>query len=384
MIRVGVDLSCLMARPLTGVGYYTLSLFHALTSGPKTFDVRVLASSARPRGDLFRTLREQCSRVAVFPWPTRLKNRMWTRFEWPPIEWFIGSVDIVHGAFHLLPPSRRARRMVTIFDLSNLRYPEMHRAESFHIHAPLLRHAVDKADRIIAISQSCKNDIIELLGASADRIRVVHGGIDIEEFSGAIDTGLIQALRKRFNIPGDYFIHLGTLEPRKNLARLIEAYARLRQRFKDCPQLVLAGQAGWMYEDVFASIERLRLGDSVVHTGYLERTAAVSLLRGAYACVYPSLYEGFGLPVLEAMAARIPVLTSNVSSMPEVAGETGILVDPKSVDAIEAGLVELIENLSAARQRTEAAYERASRFTWKDSARALAEVYRELAGEARS
>jgi glycosyltransferase involved in cell wall biosynthesis len=303
---------------------------------------------------------------------------MWTTIEWPPFEWFTGPVDVAHGAFHLLPPSRHARRMATIFDLSNLRCPEMHRAESFGIHAPLLRHAAARADRIVAISESCKTDVVELLGVHPDRVRVVLGGIHLQEFGGAQDDHLLQILRKRFSISGNYLIHLGTLEPRKNLPRMIEAYARVRHRFEDCPRLVLAGQAGWMFEDVFSSIERLRLSNHVVHTGYLERNEAVCLLRAAHACVYPSLYEGFGLPVLEAMAARIPVLTSNVSSMPEVVGDTGILVDPKSVDAIEAGLLELIENRTASRQRVEAAYERAKQFTWENSARALAEVYTEL------
>ena len=368
-----------MARPLTGVGYYTLSLFEALTASRDVFDVRIFASSARPTRDLFETLARHGSRVTTLPWPTRLKNRMWTSLEWPPIEWFTGAVDIAHGAFHLLPPSKRARRIVTIFDLSNLRYPEMHRAESFAIHAPLLRHAAAKADMIIAISESCKRDIIDFLGASPERVKVVYGGIDVEEFSVPLDTELLATIKKRFKISAEYFIHLGTLEPRKNLSRLLEAYARLRKRGEDCPQIVLAGQKGWMYEDVFETISRLDIVEAVVHTGYLERAEAVTLLRGAHSCVYPSMYEGFGLPVLEAMAARVPVLTSNISSMPEVAGETGLLVDPNDVDSIESGLVSLVSQRHEALRRVETAYQRAMTFTWKNSARALAGVYQEIA-----
>ena len=369
-----------MARPLTGVGYYTLSLFNALVSEFTDLDVRVFASSARPTRDLFETLQKSVSRIRTLPWPTRLKNRMWTGLEWPPIEWFTGAVDIAHGAFHLLPPSRRAKRVVTIFDLSNLRYPEMHRAESFGIHAPLLRHAAAKADCILAISQSCKKDIVELLGVAEERVSVVYGGVDVDEFGGRLDAGLLASLRARFGIKGGYFIHLGTLEPRKNLPRLLEAYARVRSRMRDCPQLVLAGQAGWLFDDVFAAVERLGLAGSVIHTGYLARNEAVVLLRGAYACVYPSLYEGFGLPVLEAMAARVPVMTSNVSSMPEVAGNTGTLVDPNRVEEIEAGLMELLDHRDAAIARVEAAYARAQGFSWRSSANTLAAVYKELHG----
>jgi glycosyltransferase involved in cell wall biosynthesis len=136
-----------------------------------------------------------------------------------------------------------------------------------------------------------------------------------------------------------------------------------------------------MYDEIFAAIRRLQLEGAVVHTGYLDRRDAVVLLRGSRACVYPSLYEGFGLPVLEAMAARTPVLTSNVSSLPEIAGDTALLVDPESTDAIEAGLTDLIQHREAALRRADAGYERAKRFTWEKSAESLGRVYRSLAEE---
>jgi glycosyltransferase involved in cell wall biosynthesis len=365
-----------MARPLTGVGYYTLNLFSTFASEHPEFALRAFVSSARPNLDPLLELQKRCASFKSAPWPTRLKNRMWTKLEWPPLEWFTGKTDIVHGAFHLLPPSRRSPRLVTIFDLSNLRYPELHQEDSFHIHAPLLHHAVKRADSIIAISQSCKNDIVELLGVAPERVDVVYGGIDVSEFAKKADAEYLNSLRKRFGVRGEYFIHLGTLEPRKNLPRLIKAYASLKNSDRSRPQLVLAGQAGWMFEEIFETIERLNLGKDVIHTGYLSREDALSLLSGASACVYPSLYEGFGLPVLEAMAAGVPILTSNVSSMPEVAGNTGILVNPTDIDEIASGLTELIERPEDAARRAEAARSRAGQFTWSKSAATLAAIYR--------
>ncbi len=378
-IAIGLDLSCLVPQPLTGVGYYTLHLFLALARLRAGLDLRVFASSAQAVPEVVRALRDECSAWRSVRWPTRLKNALWTRFEWPPIEWFTGPVDVAHGAFHLLPATKRARRVVTVFDLSGLRYPDTHTADNLEYHRALLRHAVARADALVAISESCKADLVELLHAPEERIHVVYGGVYLDEFSGAIDIERLEVLKARFGIRGEYLIHLGTVEPRKNLVRLIEAYARIRARAPSCPQLVLAGQRGWKSDDVFEAIERLHLEQAVVHTGYLDRADAVRLLRGAHACVYPSLYEGFGLPVLEAMAARVPVLTSNVSSLPEVLGDTGILADPLDLDALEAGIVDLLERRGEAEARLDAAYARATLFSWESSAGDLAQVYRIVA-----
>jgi len=346
------------------------------------FTYRIFASGAGGAGEVLRQLATRCSSARCVRWPTRLKIPIWTRLEWPPIEWFVGRVDVAHGAFHLLPASRRARRVVTVFDLTNLRYPEAHVAGETRAHVRMLEHAGRRADALIAISQSSAADLVELLGVARELVHVVPGGVRLEEFSGPWDGEAFEDLTGRLGVVGPYFVHLGTLEPRKNLPRLLEAYARLRERLPDCPQLVLAGKKGWKYEPVFEAIAALGLAKHVVHTGYVAREDAVRLLRGAYACVYPSLYEGFGLPVLEAMAARTPVLTSNVSSLPEVVGDTGLQVDPENVEAIEAGMAWLLEHEAEARERAEAAYRRAQCFTWERSAEKLVGVYREVAGRA--
>jgi glycosyltransferase involved in cell wall biosynthesis len=376
---VAFDASCLVEQPLTGVGYYTLHQLRALLQLEGAPRLRLVASSAQPVPPVLRELGAAAASFRMVRCPTRLKVALWTRAGWPPVEWFAGPVDIAHGGFHLLPAARRTvRRVVTVFDLSGLRRPETHSAANLALQERLLRHAAGRADALVAISQSCKEDAVELLGADPARVHVVYGGVFLEEFGGALPERLLAETRARLGIPGDYLIHLGTLEPRKNLPRLLEAYARVCARVPDCPMLVLAGRKGWMYDAVFETIERLRIGARVVHTGYLSREEAVALLRGAAGCVYPSLYEGFGLPVLEAMAARTPVLTSNVSSMPEVIGDCGITVAPESTDEIEAGLESLVRDRDAALARVDRAYRRAARFTWENSARSLTGVYARL------
>jgi len=377
-MRIALDLSCLVPQPLTGVGYYTINLFEAYHRLYPETAFRVVSASAQAASAPLREAAAPLGGVRHLRLPTRLKTLVCSRLEWPPVEWITGAVDIVHGGFHLLPPSRRAPRMITLFDLTNIRQRDTHSDDSIRIHEQLLRHAVSQASALVAISESTRQDAIELLGADPDKVHVVYGGVVLDEFDRPFDEPLHRETCARFGLDGPYWIHLGTLEPRKNLVRLVEAYARVRSSHPDCPKLVLAGGKGWMYEGIFEAIGRLRLGEAVVHTDYLKREEAVSLLRGADACVYPSLYEGFGLPVLEAMAARVPVLTSNVSSLPEVIGDTGIQVDPESEDAIAAGLLSLLHDRDGAEARIPEARTRAETFTWDHSARALHAVYEGL------
>lgn len=365
---------------MTGVGYYTLNLLRAFVQEAPEFNLRFVASSARAPRRALEPLGNWAVQMRGVHCPTRLKSMLWSCLEWPPIEWFTGPVDIAHGTFSLLPAARRAKRVSTIFDITDVRYPETRRRRIARMHARMIWHAVRRGDAIVAISENARAELIEYLGADPDRVHVVPGGCNIEEFAGPIDEKRLEQLKFRFGIGLPYFIHLGTIEPRKNLARLVEAYHAVHQRLKDCPVLVLAGMRGRMSSDVFDAIAKYALEKSVICTGYLARPDAILLLRGAFACVYPSFYEGFGLPVLEAMAARVPVMTSNVSSIPEVIGEHGILIDPKSVESISSGLAALVVSRDATLERVDGAYERATRFTWQESARALERVYRGLLG----
>lgn len=374
-ISIAADLSCLASRPVTGVGYYTRHLFEALLRQSPEVDLRVFACAARPLPEEVRAFGTKATRFAGHRISTRLKNELWTRCEWPPLSWFLGDTDIVHGGFHLLPPSRTARRVVTIFDLAGMRRTAIHEDAALTMHRKLLGHAIPRADGILAISQSCRDDVIELLNADPAKVHVVPGGVRLDEFTGPLDEATLQAAKSRHGISGAYWIHLGTLEPRKNLLRLVEAYARLRARH-EVPRLVLAGGVGWMFEPVLEAISRLGIEGDVIRTGYLAREDALVLLRGARACVYPSLYEGFGLPVLEAMAARVPVLTSNVSSLPEVIGDTGILVEPESEDSLDAGLERLLLDTGSEASRVASAWQRAQGMTWNHSAAALLSAYR--------
>lgn len=363
---------------MTGVGYAALHQVRALLAR-RSEEVRLFAVRARggPRTvpeDLLRA----ASRVTILPRARRLKLLLWSRLEWPPLEWFCGPTDIAHELFHQVPAARRAARVATVHDLSVFRHPETHTPETVRIHTALLRHCATRADAIVAVSDSCRRDLIELLDAAPEKVHVVPNGVCLEEFEDELDTTALDGLKERLGIPRRYLIHLGTVEPRKNLPRLLRAYSRLCERVADCPGLVLVGKIGWKADPVISALGDPRLRDRVVHVGYLPRREALLLLRGASACAYPSLYEGFGLPVLEAMAARTPVITSNVSALPDVTGDTALLVDPHDEEALTHAMVELIERPEEARRRAEAARERAQRFTWSASADALVRAYRHI------
>jgi len=379
-IRVGLDLSCAFERPLTGVGYAALFQVRALAAGPEPFDLRLFATRARHAPAALDGMEEAFTCRVVCRNLRRAKRFLWLHAQWPPMEWFCGELDIAHGLFHQLPAARRAARIVTVHDLSFLRLPETHTKETVRHHSAFLRQAARKADACIAVSQSCRDDLLELLHVPPERVFVVPQGVRLEEFAGELDEHALGALQQRLGIRGPYYVHLGTIEPRKNIPRLLQAYHRVRQRRSNCPQLVLVGTKGWLYEPSFRAIRDLGLEADVVHAGYLPRGDAVLLLRGALACAYPSLYEGFGLPALEAMAAGTPVITSNRTALPEVVGDTGILVDPENVDAIEAALEDVLEQPDRAADRAGAARVRAREFTWQRSAAALAAVYRRLVG----
>lgn len=377
-MRAGIDISCLLARPLTGVGYATLHLLNAMAA-QKQLDIRLFASSARINPAALDFLQAQFP-LRMVRWPTLLKNQMWTRLEWPPIERWTGPIDVAHGAFHLLPASRSARRMVSVYDLYGLRHPEMASNKmSPRQHRLMLRHAAKRADVLLAISEHTRRECIEMLHIPEERCRVVYCGVDHREFEGDLDTDALDALKKRLAVSGDYLIYLGTIEPRKNLARLVQAYAQVRARRKDCPPLLLAGGLGWQYQDVFRTISALDLGRCVIHAGYLSRREAMLLLRGARGSVYMSLYEGFGLPVLESMAAGTPVAASDSAAIPEVLGDTGIKADPINIESIASAIEQLVYDEAGERERTAAALERARQFTWERTARGVADIYQALA-----
>lgn len=293
-------------------------------------------------------------------------------------------VEVFHAADQLPYAPPGAATVLTIHDLTTRRFPEMHVAENAALHALKERFAHDRADRIIAISEATRRDIVSELGIPSERISVVYGAADARFRPHAPDE--TRPILARYHLAhGEYVLSVGTLEPRKNYIRLIESYAAVRAQYtaneRRLPPLIIAGGYGWQYEAILATPEQAGVAGLVRFLGRVPDDDLPALIAGARLFVYPSLYEGFGLPPLEALASGTPVVVSNTASLPEVVGDAGLYCDPYDVHDIARQIVALLENEDLARRLQRAGIARARQFSWERAARETLAVYDQARAE---
>jgi glycosyltransferase involved in cell wall biosynthesis len=303
--------------------------------------------------------------------------RIWHRAQIPlPVEVFTGKIDLFHATDFTLPPTL-CRTILTVHDLSFVRVPETTSPTLKRYLDKVVPRSIKRADHILADSQATKDDIIALYNTPSDKVTVLLSGVE-PRFHPIDDLNALERVRVRYALPDrPYILSVGTVQPRKNYVRLVEALGKLRGQGIDV-SLVIVGAPGWLAEPIYETIKKLRLSEFVRFTGFADDADLPALYTGAVCAAVPSLYEGFGLPVLEAMACGTPVLTSNVSSLPEVAGDAALLVDPYDTQAIADGLTRLITDSALRDQLIARGFKQASRFTWERSARELHAIYRQL------
>ncbi|MFQ6100186.1 MAG: glycosyltransferase family 4 protein [Anaerolineae bacterium] len=305
-------------------------------------------------------------------WPT---SRAAARVVWEQLvqPWALHRIgaDLVHGPVFVGPLLTPCPVVVTIHDLSFIRFPGLFQPANRLYLTVLTRLSARRARRLIAVSAHAAAESTRLLGVPPERVDVVYHGVD-PAFRPLPDDE-VAAFRQRRGLPERFVLFVGTLEPRKNLARLVEAFARIHD---GRVRLVLAGGKGWFYDELFAKVEALGLSEEVILPGYVMNDELPLWYNAATVLAYPSLYEGFGLPVLEAQACGTPVLTSNVSSLPEAAGDAAVMIDPYDVEALAAGLSRLLEDEALRRELREHGLAHASQFTWSHTAQETARVYR--------
>jgi glycosyltransferase involved in cell wall biosynthesis len=295
-----------------------------------------------------------------------------------PIELPRARVDLLHALGFVSPIGWRGPTVVTVYDLSFLRFPEVfNRANRLYLGTatpPSLR----RADRVITISESARQDVIELCNVPPERVTPILLAADDRFRPAGQDE--VRAFRARHNVPERFVLYLGTLEPRKNVETLVRAYAMLRARGSDDHKLVLAGPRGWQYEPIFDLVTTLGLSEQVIFPGFVPADEQALWYSSATVFAFPSRYEGFGLPLLEAMACGAPVVSSSASSLPEVVGDAGLLVDPMDVAGLSEALQALLEDEDRRRALAEAGRARASQFSWRRMASETVQVYREVLG----
>lgn len=319
-------------------------------------------------------------RVRRSSWPTATP---YGRIAWEqlcaPVVVRQEQVDVLHGMAFVAPLLSPCPTVVTVLDLSFLRFPEAFKGFKRAYLTLATRISVRRAAKVIAISESTRRDVIELLGVPAERVERIYCGADPRFRPLPVDE--VAAFRREKALPEHFVLFLGTIEPRKNVLTLIEAYAALiaaePRRMQGVP-LVLAGGRGWLAEPVYARIEELDLQDRVSFAGYVPEEEKALWYNAATCLCYPSLYEGFGLPPLEAMACGVPVVTSNVSSLPEVVGEAALTVDPLDSAALCAALRRVLIDPEVRAELSALGVARARSFSWNEAALQTADVYRRV------
>lgn len=366
-MRVAYD-AAPMLNPRAGIGHYAGALLDEMLKSTD-FDFTLFAITRAtngrdiPRNDRVRLLHRRI--------PARVFVTSWEALGWPRGELLIGDADVVHGTNFWLPPITRRRGVVTIHDLTFLLYPELC-TRQVRRYRWIVPKVLTRCAAVITPTKTVRNEVAEHLKFPEDRIFVTPEGVS-GHFRGSLPD---RELMSRLGVTGDYVLFSGTQEPRKNLDRLIQAFARLEGSEL---KLVITGPPGWGGVDLPALAHELGLETRVVFCGYLSSEDLASVMAGARAYVFPSIYEGFGLPPLEAMAAGIPVVASRAGSLPEILGDAPVWCDPMDTSSIAEAISAVVSDESVRRRAIESGAQIASGYRWSETARLTVEAYRVVA-----
>ena len=377
-MKIGFDISA-QSVLRSGVGNYQVNLINSLLKIYKDDFFELYAFNFRNRkkiGDI--KFQHDNYEIKAIPVPQRLITLWWMISSLPHLEFFTGNCDVFQISEICVQPVKKAKTVAFVHDLTTLLFPENHVRSNVMLHNLRFRN-INKADAILTNSEHTKKDIIEHLKISPDKIFVTYLGAD-DIFVPSADSD-IAAIKMKYGIAAPYMLFVGTVEPRKNLKTLIRAFNNIKSG-KDIPhKLVIAGRKGWKYEDIFSEIRKSAYSSDIIYLDYIPESDLPGLMSGCDVFVYPSLYEGFGLPVLEAMKCGAPVITSNVSSLPEVGGNACIYIDPNDDKSLADNIYSVISDSALKKSMAEKGNFRAKDFSWDKCAEETMAVYRAVAGK---
>ncbi|MDR0375330.1 MAG: glycosyltransferase family 4 protein [Treponema sp.] len=371
-MNVSFDVLPLLTEKKTGIGYYTEYLIKEI--------IRKYPNNSYTLD--FFTLKEDNIRfVSGFLRDNVRANACkWFRSCWYkllrpilpfPYSFFFGKVsDVYVFCNYYVPPFVPGKKILVVHDLVFRDLSETVNIKTKYALKMFFKKSLKYADVIITVSDFTKERLFHYYPFVKNKqVYAVHSGVDAEKFYSKDNSSEEKTrVKNKYKISGEYFIYLGTLEPRKNLPNLIKAYSNFISKAVNAPKLVMAGGKGWLYDEIFTAVKGLRLENNIIFTGYVDENDVAPLIKGAVAFCFVALYEGFGLPVLEAMACGTAVITSNVSSLPEVAGDAALLVDPLNVDDIANGLAKLYYDSEYREKFIAKGYERVKLFSWENTA----------------
>jgi len=370
-LTVGFDATA-AARQSAGIGRYTRELLQALARRRDNYTYRVYYCNGGQLDGAMPAL-DARFHVRALPVSDRVLNAVWHRSHLPiPVQWLAGHFDVFHSPDFALPPTLGSPSVLTIHDAAFLTRPDCAYPTLRAYLQQVVPRSARRATRIIAVSENTRRDVIALMGIAPERVITVFEGVP--SHFGPVTRGAALDRVRELGIHEPYILSVGTLEPRKNYVRLLEAYALLRKHGAT-QKLVIAGGRGWLFEPIFRRLTELELGQSVQ---LIDRPSDAALMALYSACdlfIYPSLYEGFGIPPLEALACGAPVVCSGASSLPEVVGDAALTFDPLDVEQIAASLQRVLSDEALRDDLRRRGRRQAAQFTWDRAACQTVEVY---------
>lgn len=365
-MHIGIDASRVAEDSRTGTENYTFNLIEALKKIDKV-NKYTLYFNKLPQ---YFEINQQNVSTRLIP-----MKRLWTQARLA-VECLFNPPDILFVPAHTLPIIRlpKVRTVVTIHDLGAEFLAEYHQFPQKLYLNWSTKYAARNADQLIAVSKSTQRDLIARLGAKKEKISVIYEGVD-QDFFQKNSHEETSAIKAKYGLNKPYLLFVGTIQPRKNLELLIEAFARVKNTDLE---LVIAGKPGWLYETIYLSPEKNKVKDKVKFLGFIPTDDLPPVYSGALAFVYPSLYEGFGLPLLEAMACSCPIIASNSSSIPEVVGDAALLFDPNNKDQIVKSIRTIIKDSDLRADLAQKANRQVKKFTWEKAAEETLKVFEKV------
>ncbi len=370
---VCIDLSA-AAQERAGLGRYAASLGEALLALGLPLTAFINDQRGSRLGPPLNGVPTRSVHLARKPWRLRAAG---TYFGGPSLDSVFAGLDIYHATEHLLPRLKRVSSVFTLHDIAYIRFPEYHLLQNRLFLTWMMPRFLAQADHIITISESTRRDALQHYRLDPAKIDVIPEGVE-PRFTPAVEADRLTAVRRAYDLPSRFILFVGTIEPRKNLPTLLAAYAALRVKYPDVG-LVIAGGKGWLYQSFFDQLSALGLRDVVKLTGFFPDEELPTLLNAAEVFAFPSHFEGFGLPPLEAMACGVPVVCSNASSLPEVVGDAGLLVPPDDPRAWVEAIDRVLSNPDLRLELRGRGLARARQFTWEAAARQTLAVYHRVA-----
>ena len=379
MKKIGIDVTSALTQG-GGIGRYTRELMQALAAADRGesgreyhfFHAKLIKPPAGPLPD------KPFIRRHVAPLNEVWLYRLWYRLRLPlPVQWVTGKLDLFHSPDFVLPPIQgNIPTLLTVHDLSFVHYPETFTPALVNYLNKVVPWSVARASHILADSEATRQDLIQLWQVDPAKITVLYSGVN-RDFHPITDKKELKAARQKYGL-GDapYLLSVSTIQPRKNFQRLIRAFKPIAAN--SAHNLIIAGGKGWLYDEVLAEVEKQGLNGRVLFTGFVDDADLPALYTGAALFLFPSLYEGFGLPILEAMACGTPVVSSNASCLPEVVGQAGRLLSPMDEAGWTAVMQDLLDDPVERAEMVAAGFMQARQFSWSRAGRQLLALYQEM------